>query len=111
MKYTNLQILNELKNIKECHENFSEPWKDSMDNTADCIYNNTWILNYLKNKRYITIGGENREVPFILPYWNDFIKYNWVISCYLKDNQWLINTIIWIAMTIITGILIYIITK
>lgn len=114
MNYTNLQILKELKHIENCWKIFWKSWRNSMNKVADCIYNdnNSWILNYLVEKKYIQMNEYQwRTVPFISSYWKDFIKYNWKISCLLKDNQRVINTIILLLVSLISWIWIYIITK
>lgn len=115
MKYSNSEILKELKNIERC----SKENKNDIEKIANCIYankNSVWIRNYLLENNYITNNycSNNRYIPFLTPYWNDFIKNNWVINCFLKDYRWSI----WILITIITWLflgllqdLLYIITK
>lgn len=108
MKYTNLQILKELKHIEK------SMIESDMEKLRNLIYSNwnVWLKSYLIENKYLIINTTNSwEIPFLTPYWNDFLKYNSWIKCYIIDNQWLINSLIWICIAIITWILIIIITK
>ncbi len=115
MKYTNLQILKELKHIEKCHKSTPQN-RNCMDISADCIYNenNSWILNYLTEIKYIKMNESqysHRIVPFLSSYWKDFLKKKNRIQCFINDYQWWIITILWILITMITWILIYIFTN
>lgn len=98
MKYSNLEIYKELKYIDNC---FSWKWRKVIDDIAKEIYKTkkVWLTNYLVENKYVNMNNTVSWiiVPFISPYWRDFLKKNRFLLWYddYKNVFIFILTIVW----------------
>jgi len=106
MKYSNVEVLKELRRIRVCLDlTYSkEEW---IEDIRKCIYKNgnPWILNYLVEQKLVNMSptSDNVIIPFISAYWNDFLKRS-LVGCIFEDYKeiiYLISAIATITWTIL----------